>query len=151
MAGGVDNPELYPPNLDHVAIGNRLVRGRRWLGVKHSQQLCRGVNQHIRIVLVDDDFCAGYPFHVRIAADMIHVAVRIHYSADPDVVFRRQADYSFRIGRWIYYQRFPGSFVSHKVGENPYMPDLPLFDKHFHSLPAANGIYKAVKAITLVE
>jgi len=79
---------------------------------------------------MDDDSGACEFFHLSIAADMVHVAVRVDDGIDAQFVFCRQGENSMNVVGWINDQRVSGDGVPHQIGENRHVAHLHLLNKH---------------------
>ena len=90
---------------------------------------------------MDDDFCARLCFDVHVAAGMVDMAMGVDDVFNPDLSSLGRRYDPVRIRRRIDDERIAAFFITHQVGENRHLTDLPLLDEHVPSLFRGNGRY----------
>ena len=126
----MDDPETDTPDIDEIAVPDRPVGRGGLLRAEHPKHGRRRGDEHVGVILVDDDCGACLLFHVRVAAGVIHMAVGVDDIADPDLVFLCRLDEAARLFRRIDHERLAAFLIAHHVGENRHLSDLPLLDEH---------------------
>lgn len=83
----MNHPEFDVARGKDVSFLNQPIGRGRCFCAEHSQDHGRCMRQHYGVVLMDDNFRARCFLHFRIAADVIHMAVRIDDIINPQIIF----------------------------------------------------------------